>query len=574
VPPQAKAEEPERLTRELILKLAGTSTFARALSYQQQGRVETVQRSGATMHATVRGTVPYRVRLELGGRPSWSCDCPVGAEGKFCKHCAALAIGLLEPHELTLLRGLPGDGVSSLRDALTELSREQLEEIVRLAAVRDPRVAQAVETAAAAATGQSPEVEVWAKRIDTAFRTGGFVPYSRAPEWAAGIIEVLDALRDLIDAGYGSDVLDLLERSHRKLERSMGRVDDSGGEVVWLSGVIADLHLAAARSASPEPAAFGRRLAKLELDQELDTFRRSAVTYAGVLGPKGLSAHRKVIEPRWRKAIEGQSERWDHERFVTTEAMVGLALAEGNPDQLVEVMKDRMRTPDDYLEIARAMEQARRRREAIRWSRRGLTAGGSRYWQAGGLREFLASLYAADGDDEAADALWWEDFRERPSVESYRRLIATVRSMEPAEARQSALGDLRAGTESESDASRASDRATVLVNILLYEGKADEGWGVANRYGVTEETWMKLAQAREAEHPLDALPIYERAAAAKVETKTNGGYRDAVRILKRIQKLAVAEKQSDRFRFAVERLAAEHARKRNFMTLLRREGWI
>ncbi|MGO9559476.1 MAG: SWIM zinc finger family protein [Acidimicrobiales bacterium] len=569
-----RREAEERLSHDQILQLAGSATFARALIYQQQDRVEGLLHSGSTVAATVRGTVPYRVKLAFGARPTWSCECPVGVDGKFCKHCAALAIELLDPDERTLMRSPSKDRRSSLADTVAALSREQLEEIVRLAAVRDPRVAQAIETAAAAATGTSLDVEQWNKRIDRGFRTGGFVPYAEAPGWAAGVTEVLDGLKDLVDSGYAGEVLGLAERAHRKLERSMGRVDDSGGEVVFISGVIADLHLRAAVAASPQSVAFARRLVKLELEPELDTFRRAALTYADLLGSRGLREYRKLVEPKWRKAIEGQSEHWSRDRFVATEAMIGVALADGNPDELVEIMCDRMRTPDDYLEIARAMERAGRRGEAIRWSRRGLMTTGTRYWQTGTLREFLASLYVADGDDQAAEGLWWEEFRARPSVDSYRRLIAATRSLGPDETRDQAIGELRARTESADDDARASQHATDLVDVLLYEGQADGAWEVATRYGVGEQAWMKLAQSRESQHPLDAIPIYERAAAARVATKNASGYQDAVRTLKRIEKLAAAGGDPDIFRHVLARLVEEHARKSNLMGLLRRAGWI
>lgn len=469
---------------------------------------------------------------------------------------------------------MPGLRGPDMAESLASLKREQLEDIVRLAAARDPRVAQAVETAAAAATGTSVDVEQWANRIDTAFRTGGFVPYAKAPDWAAGIMEVLDGLTDLVGAGYAGEVVGLVERANRKLERSMGRVDDSGGEVVTLSGVISDLHLKAAVAASPEPSALARRLAKLELDGELDTFRRAALRYVAVLGEKGVREYRKVIEPKWRKATEEGTDHWNHDRFVATEAMIGIALAEGNPDELVEVMSDRMRTPDDYLEVARAMEAADRRGEAIRWARRGLVSMGTRSWQTGPLREFLCSLYVADGDEQAAEELWWDDFRARPSVESYRRLVGEVRSCDPADTQDRAVGELRARTEAEADATRASSLASVLVDVLLYEGQANEAWQVATRHEVGEQTWMKLAQARESEHPLDAIPIYERAVAARVDTKKAAGYQDAVRILKRIEKLAAAGGEPDLFRDVIARLMGEHARKPSFMDLLRRAGWV
>jgi hypothetical protein len=64
---------------------------------------------------------------------------------------------------------------------------------------------------------------------------------------------------------------------------------------------------------------------------------------------------------------------------------------------------------------------------------------GTRFWQTEPLREFLASLYAA-GDAEAAEQLWWEDFVARPTVRSYRRLIAETRSGDPAETQERAIG--------------------------------------------------------------------------------------------------------------------------------------
>jgi hypothetical protein len=575
VPSRGRAEESaERLTHDEIVKLAGGATFSRAFLYQQQGRVEGVLRSGSTVGATVRGTVPYRVKLTFGTRPTWACDCPVGYEGKFCKHCAAVAIELLDPDDRTLLRRSTAGSGPAIAETLAALSRGQLEEIVRLAAARDPRVAQAIETVAAAATGKPVDVEQWAKRIDTAFRTGGFIPYAKAPDWAAGIMEVLDGLADLVGSGYAAEVVGLAERAHRKLEHSMRRVDDSGGEVVSISGRVADLHHRATVAASPEPVAFARRLAKLELDGELDTFRRAALTYADVLGEKGLREYRKAVEPRWRTANGGPADHWSHDRFVATEAMIGVALAGGNPDDLVEILGDGLRTPDDYLDVARAMEGAGRRGEAIRWSRKGLTSMGTRFWQTQPLREFLASLHIADGDDEAAEDLWWEDFKARPSVESYRRLIAASRSRDPAEAADRAIGELRARSEPADGGSGASAPASVLVDVLLYEGQLDEAWLVATRHGVDDQTWMKLAQARESEHPLEAIPIYERAATARVGAKTAAGYQDAVRILKRIEKLAVSGGEPLRFQDVLARLVEEHGRKPSFMGLLRRAGWV
>jgi uncharacterized Zn finger protein len=128
--------------------------------------------------------------------------------------------------------------------------------------------------------------------------------------------------------------------------------------------------------------------------------------------------------------------------------------------------------------------------------------------------------------------------------------------------------------ETAADVTRATSAASVLVDVLLYEGQVDEAWEVAAGHGVDDQTWMKLAQARASAHPLDAVPIYERAAAARIETKNAAGYRDAVRTLKRIEKLAAAGGEPGLFDDVLARIVEAHARKPSFMALLRRAGWV
>lgn len=115
--------------------------------------------------------------------------------------------------------------------------------------------------------------------------------------------------------------------------------------------------------------------------------------------------------------------------------------------------------------------------------------------------------------------------------------------------------------------------ATTLVEILLYEGDVDDAWVAASEYGCDERTWMTLARAREATHPLDAVPIYERAVAAQIDTKTNGGYRAAVDLLARIRTLATKAGEPKHFTELLAAVTAEHARKRNLMALIDKKRW-
>jgi uncharacterized Zn finger protein len=113
----------------------------------------------------------------------------------------------------------------------------------------------------------------------------------------------------------------------------------------------------------------------------------------------------------------------------------------------------------------------------------------------------------------------------------------------------------------------------VLVEILLYEGRADDAWAAASAYGCEDRTWMTLARAREATHPLDAVPIYEHAIAAQIDTKKNGGYRAAVDLLARVRTLATKAGEPERFTELLAAVTTEHARKRNLIALIDKKRW-
>jgi hypothetical protein len=133
----------------------------------------------------------------------------------------------------------------------------------------------------------------------------------------------------------------------------------------WLTDIserLSDLHLRACAEGSPDPVALARRLADLELTSELDGFHRAAATYAEVLDDAGLDEYRRIVEPRWEKVAAAEdASGGSTERFRLREAMIGLALAGGDPDEMIAVRSRDLRTPDDYLEIARAGDRPRSR---------------------------------------------------------------------------------------------------------------------------------------------------------------------------------------------------------------------
>lgn len=567
----------ESWTRSEVESLAAPRSFIRGLAYQGQGRVEIRFQDPDRVTALVRGSMPYEVELGRGAQPSWSCSCPVGEEGEFCKHCVAVGLEVAgAERDPKRPRRTSGGKQPDLRTYVAGLDHDELVGLVLEQAESDWRLRERLTARAIASGGGSLDVGAWKKRIDAVFGGGDFVPYAEAGGWAQDVFEVIAALDDLVDAGQAAAVVGLAEHAHRRADAAVQYVDDSDGCLTDISGRLGELHLRACRESRPDPVELAARLAELELTSELDAFHRAAAAYAEVLGPDGIDAYRRIVEPKWR-AAQKHKDGYSHGAFAAREAMIGVAHAGGDPDDLIAIRGDDLRTPDDHLEIAQALVTAGRRVEALDWARRGLDRFADRHWQTPPLREFLAAELRAVGDRAGAETLWWDAFERHPSLDGYRKVLAQSADVEAR--RGHAVGLLRRRLDAgDAEAAARNPRlerspATTLVEILLYDGRAGEAWSSAVRYGCDERTWMTLARAREATHPLDAIPIYERAIATQIDAKNNGGYRAAVDLLGRVRMLATKAGEPQRFTDLLAAVRTEHGRKRNLVALLDKQGW-
>jgi uncharacterized Zn finger protein len=568
-----------------VREFAGMRSFARGLAYYRDGRVELGAAGAERAVAVVRGTLPYEVALWVAdGRLAWSCSCPVGDDGEFCKHCVALALSIASPGESGPKQARRGARAQPLNGDLEayvqSLDGDELAELVMTQAAEDWRLRERLTARAAAAKGSGIDAVAWRRRIDAVFRPyGDFVSYREAPGWAADVNDVIGALDELVDAGHGAAVIALAQRAHRKADDAVQYIDDSDG---WLSDIstrLGVLHHRACAQSRPDPVELAKQLVDLELTSELDAFHRAAADYADVLGPTGIAEYRRLVEPKWSK-LGPASEHRSGERFRVREAMIGIALATGDPDELIQVKQHDLRSPDDYQEVAEALRAASRVDDAVGWARRGLDEFVGRPRQNGPLRELLADMLRDRGDATAAVELFWKAFDTHPSLESYRRLLAEADIVDARTAWQDrAVNALRDKvTQRLPDDQRhrsivTTTPASALIQILLYEGDGEGAWKAAIEHGCEQPLWLTLARAREAAHPLDAIPIYEREAFAQIDTKKNGGYRAAVDYLARIRKLAGGAGRPERFDELLADVRVKHKPKRNLMALLDQRGW-
>ena len=113
----------------------------------------------------------------------------------------------------------------------------------------------------------------------------------------------------------------------------------------------------------------------------------------------------------------------------------------------------------------------------------------------------------------------------------------------------------------------------MLIEILLFDGQIDEAWIVAVEHGCSEQLWLSLATTRQQTHPLDAIPIYQRAALAAIDTKSNRGYETGVTYLAKIRQLAQQAGEPSIFATLIAEVRTAHKPKRNLMALLDRKRW-
>ncbi len=590
---------------ETLRHLADPAVLARGWGYADDAHVLELERSAERATATVLGSIPYDVELRaVGGAPDWSCTCPYAEDGSLCKHVVAVALVAFASEDGEDRQPDPGgvedtpgpppavrpdprtrqihDLLAGRREALARrdaetrtiadhldgLDRADLVELLLDAATDDHRLRDRLLARAQRASGMRPDRQLWRERVGSAFATGDFLPYRATAEWATGVHDTIGLLEELHEAGHHDLVIELCEHAHRLADRAIQHVDDSGGWLTDISSQLAALHLRACTAAVVDRVQLAQRLVDLELSSELDGFHRAAVTYADVLGTSGLAEYRRLVEPRWLELVD--AEGWHADRFAVRNARIGVALAVGDPDELIEVRRHDLRTPTDHLEVSAALADAGRTDEAVAWAREGLDRYADRPWQTGPLRDHLARLLRDQGDE--VTALYRTAFDQAPSLAAYRTLLAAAGDDAAVEG-EAARSRLRARLGGAGTPARGGQVAQALIEILVAEGSAEEAWQVATAHGCDERLWSTLARAREATHPVDAAEVYSRQVLDLIDRKTTPAYRSAVDLMARVQRLAGEGGRPDVFDDLLARVRTEHRAKRNLRALLDQRGW-
>jgi uncharacterized Zn finger protein len=577
------------ITAKRLRRLAGDVWFDRGETYHSDGRVKSLRCDDGTIAAVVTGTRVYRVKLWIdSGELAYSCTCPLGGDDAFCKHCVATGLAWLAGADRTLSASSKASG--DIRSYLSGLTVGELVDMIMARANEDEGLYRHLVLRAAKSRPKhgGPDIKIWKQAFENAVGSDRFVSYEEAGGYAAGIDEVIDSVEELLKDGHAEAVIALAEYGLEAIEGAIENIDDSDGEMGGLLERLQELHLAACRKVPPEPEALARRLFEWELLGQWNVFHGAVSTYADILGERGLAVYRRLAETEWKKVPaltpgDSDADRYG-KRFNITRIMEALATQSGDLEGLVEIKSRDLSMPYCFLEIASLYKEAGYDDKALNWAERGWRAfAGTRADDR--LREFLADAYHDRGRHKEAVALIWESFLSRPDIDSYKSLHRHAKRCDEWPVwRDKALAYVR---ERISAAARGrpvqrpgnriwamswSDRS-ILVEILLWERKAEDAWHEAKEGGCSAGLWLRLAEKREKAHPLDALAIYCAHVPKLLEQTDNRAYQEAMTFLRRLRVLFASAKQVKAFEPYLAELRVINRRKRNFIKLLDQEGW-
>lgn len=575
----------------VVRRLAGERSYERGLDYYRHGHVESLEDRADGIRAVVRGTQDYRVELSSDdGVFDYTCDCPHGGDGAFCKHCVATALAWLNRDaKPAKLKGRGKAKEITLADAEKILLTEDTNALVRMVlnwAKDDDRLHERVLLYAARRSGPETGVAAARQAFKKAARIHDFVHYREAYSWAHDVGDAIDNIVQLLDDGQAAAVVELCESALQELVAAVGAIDDSDGHLSVLRDRLQDIHLRACKEARPDPAALAKRLFQFELHSELDVFYGAIGQYSTILGTKGMQVYRDLAEAEWQKVPARTEKHGDStwgKHFRITHIMESLAQASGDVEELVAVLSRDLSHAYSYLKIGEVYREAHQHDQALAWAEKGLNAFPER--TDGRLREFAADEYHRLRRHDDAMKLMWAEFQERPCLETYRTLKRHAerharKAKTWPEWRERALAEIRqciarARQKSQGQTqprwTRHDDDNSQLVEIFLYEGDVDAAWSEAQDGGCLDGLWLRLAKAREKDHPEDAAPIYVMQAEQAIVEVRNSRYDEPVGLLVKAAAVMKRMDRSDEFVRQLESFRAKYKIKRNFIKLVEQE---
>lgn len=603
------------ISRHTLKLLAGGRPFYRGEEYYNDGLVSSLAIDQDRATARVRGTKTYKCELRASGESiQGHCTCPAFEDAGFCKHLVAVGLAIIEPpeskeavepdirdeirpHEDRARRRSQkarqeSVSVEEIREYLSNLSREKLVETLIHQAMNDSALLRALrlEILAGRATEAESKKERNPKKVVESIKTaidhgveveGDYDEWPDEYETAPPLQELLKKIKALLKEGMAAEVVELSEYFIAALEPILERFHE-GHLLCEMLDELQEVHFEACKKTKPDPEALARRLFRWELTSGWGVFDNGAAKYQTILGENGLTAYKKLAQAEWDK-IPAKKERsyaydTDRTRRRISEIMEHLAKLAGDVEAEVAVLTKDLSSGWQYLKIAEVYASHKMRDKAIEWAEKGLKAFRDR--PDGRLRELLATEYHRLKRHDDAMTLIWAEFTDHPSLERIKLLKQHADRTESWSSwRKKAIDHIQAEIKKLKAARPGSpysmgyswDRgcnSSLLIEIYLWEKDIESAWRQARSGGASPQLWYQLAGMREKTHPGEAAEAYQHIVEDEVARGGNDSYRDAVKLVAKIQSLLKEAKREKEFPAYLDEVRTSFKPKRNFIKLL------
>ena len=552
------------LNKKTVRRLAGDQFYESGVDYLYQGRVASLQATPSGMLASVQGENVYQVRLgQAEGKLTHSCNCPIGEEGFFCKHCVAAALALLEGDaEAKALAKEPARGFSTAEavEVLLSQDRKVLRKMLLRWAELNPWLEGRIFLHAA--NIDSPTA-AWRAVLSTFHKNLNPSAFSSEEEWLESFLSCGDMLREGLELGMAAMIVDLCEAGLDVAATEIASICYPTEDGEDLLKMLQAIHLEACKRAKPNPIALAERLFEWEKRSIYDVFFDGVRTYRKVLGAEGLQRTRELAEQLWNKSKSKGPKNKD----VITALMVLESLAQmtGTLDDQAAALAMDLSAPHRYRMIAEFFQRKGRVDEAIEWLERGRRA--FPLDADPNLGVMLMQLYtvAKRGDEAAAVAL--EVFEASPSVESFAILQAFA-GKRP-DWQQWAEKAVASARKEKAKPNGNLAMTSLLVEILTHLGRLDEAWEEAEGGFLAPQVWLALADASVETHPVYAGGVYMRY--VERELKGEGSsirYKRAVALMEQCAACMQRAGKTLEFMLALQALRHKHKRRRKLQELI------
>ncbi|MHB9028680.1 MAG: SWIM zinc finger family protein [Candidatus Latescibacterota bacterium] len=344
------------LTEDAMYKHAGERSYNRGVEYFQDDQITGLSEHRGKIIATVEGTRNYEVRLwEEDGQLEWSCSCPVGESGDFCKHCVAAGLAWLQEREdgqLFAAEKLKSETtLDDVEKFFSGLPKEDLVETLMELVSSDDELRERYILEAARHKSGGPDFAAYRAALAHALKITGYVSYHDAWDYIWKVQSVVEMLEGFLEDGYALEVRDLAEYALNLMGQSYGQIDDSDGEFGETVRSTLELHHRACELAPPDPETLARKIFEWDMSNDFELFENLTEMYADLLGEKGRAVYRRLAQEEWdtisatKPGKDRSSSESDGRRYRITSIMESFARSSGNIEELVAIKSRNLSKP-------------------------------------------------------------------------------------------------------------------------------------------------------------------------------------------------------------------------------------